>query len=158
MVLMTSEIYTWEAANPERAAGAALLFVDDAAAPVEVDVPEAPPVLLLAVRPVGHELIVAVAYCPFTVVLEQEDVPDGDAIFGAFQDGGSTPFRRSAAVTNFANDQVKSLADIWVPLSLLNCSDRAPLDGVYFWTTETKPSAYVLTAFVRDLYVSVELA
>ena len=37
-------------------------------------------------------------------------------------------------------------ADSGVPLALSNCLLSPPFDGVYFWTSATKPSAYVLTA------------
>jgi hypothetical protein len=48
---------------------------------------------------------------------------------------------------------VRSTADSGAPEDLSNCSARAPLEGVYFLTTCTKPSAYVLSADVRDVKV-----
>lgn len=47
------------------------------------------------------------------------------------QEAGTMPARRSAALRNEAYDQVRSAAESGVPLALSNCSERAPVEGVY---------------------------
>jgi hypothetical protein len=68
------------------------------------------------------------------------------------------PLRASMAVTAAAYDQVRSTADVGVPLFFRNCSESPPFGGVYFATIATNPSAKVCTAEVMDLYAVVELA
>lgn len=43
-----------------------------------------------------------------------------------------------------------------VPLSLLNCSEREPFEGVYFAPMAINPSAKDLTAVVREANVGEE--
>lgn len=43
-----------------------------------------------------------------------------------------------------------------VPLSLLNCSESVPLEGVYCAAMAMKPSAKFLMAVVRDVNVGEE--
>lgn len=64
-------------------------------------------------------------YVPEADELEQMDgtlVADGSP-HGA----GKVEFRRMAAVSNAAYDQVRSRADSWKPSYLENCSAREPL-------------------------------
>ena len=51
---------------------------------------------------------------------------------------------------------MRSDAEVCEPVLLSNCSERAPVEGVYLAFTSRKPSAKSLTAAVRVLYVEEE--
>ena len=74
----------------------------------------------------GQDVIIAVVYVP-----DADELLQAAGTVSALDDpheAGTIPARRSAAVSRAAYDQVRSYADVGVPASRVNCSEREPLD------------------------------
>lgn len=92
-------------------------------------------VALVPLLNTGHAVLVAELYGPVAEVATQTA---GTLLaFGSPHDAGTTLLRAATMVKNDAYDHVRSAAERGVPSDFENCSDRAPLEGVYFCTTAT---------------------